>query len=73
MPNSSKTAINVREILANGDERCEVRWPRGADAIDSRVKDWRQVRDVKFEVDERTGESLLSFARTNGGKRRRGF
>jgi len=43
--------VKVREVLANGDERREVRWPPGADPIDSPVKDWRHVRNIDFRID----------------------
>ncbi len=63
------TKVIVREVLANGDERCEVRWPSGADPIDSPVTDWRHVRDVNFQIDPVTGEAVLSFTRNNARRR----
>jgi hypothetical protein len=57
--------VRVREVLANGDERCEVCRPSGADLIDSPVTDWRHVRDVNFQIDPVTGEAVLSFTRNN--------
>jgi hypothetical protein len=61
--------VIVREVLANGDQRCEVRWPLGAEKIESPVKDWRQVRDVDFEINSETGEAVLSFTRNNTRRR----
>ena len=61
--------VKVREVLANGEERCEVRWPPGADPIDSPVKDWRHVRNVDFQIDPVTEEAVLSFTRNNARKR----
>jgi hypothetical protein len=60
---ASGTTVQVIEVLANGDERFEVRWPPAADQIP--LKDWRQVRDVNFEIDTVTGEAVLSFTRNN--------
>jgi hypothetical protein len=61
--------VKVHEVLANGDERCEVRWPSHVDPINSPVKDWRDVRDVNFQIDPVTGEAVLSFTRNNTRKR----
>ena len=63
--------VTVKEVLANGDQRCEVLWPAGTEGIDSPVKDWRQVRDVDFTIDSVTGEAILSFTRKNARKVRR--
>ena len=68
-----KPIFIVREVFANGDQRCEVRWAPGAEPIDSPVVgDWRQVRDVNLvEIDPLTGESVFSFTRKNPGRVRR--
>jgi hypothetical protein len=55
--------FQVKEVLASGEERGEVRWPCGAEHIDSPVKDWRHVRDVDFKIDSVTGEAVFSFTR----------
>ena len=65
------TKVWVVEIFDNGDERCEVRWPPGAEGVDSPVGDWRQVRDVDLSIDPVTGESVLSFTRNNAARTRR--
>jgi len=59
----------VKEIFANGEERCEVRWPQCAERISSPVKDWQQVRDAKLNADSTTGEAVLSFTRKNAARR----
>jgi hypothetical protein len=54
-----------------GFASCEVRWPLGAERIDSPVKDWRKVRDVDFAIDSVAGDAVLSFTRKNAGRARR--
>jgi hypothetical protein len=63
--------IEVKELLANGEERCEVRWPTGVEMTDSPVSDWSQVRDVDLEIDSVTGDFVLSFTRKNAARARR--
>jgi hypothetical protein len=67
----AKIKFRVREVFANGDERCELRWPaHGEMQLDAHVKDWREVRGVDFEIDSTTGEAVLSFTRSVGNSRR---
>ena len=69
-----KIKFRVREVFANGDERCELRWPlNGNMKLDAHVKDWKQVRGVNFEIDATTSEAVLSFTRSagNSGRLRR--
>jgi hypothetical protein len=69
-----KMKFTVREVFANGDERCELRWPlHGNMKLESHVKDWREVRGVNFDIDLTTSEAVLSFTRSSGnsGKLRR--
>jgi hypothetical protein len=71
---AAKMKFRIREAFANGDERCELRWPAdGNMRLDSHVKDWREVRGVNFEIDSATGEAVLSFTRSagNSGRLRR--
>jgi hypothetical protein len=35
MPKRATPKVWVREVFANGDERCEVPWPAGAEGVDS--------------------------------------
>ena len=63
--------VMVKEVFANGDQRCEARWPSGAEGVVSPVKDWRQVRDIDFQIDSVTGEAVLSFTRNNATRRSR--
>jgi len=63
MPKRTTSKVWVREVLANGDERCEVRWPAGAERVDSHVDDWGHVRDVDVSIDPATRESVFSFTR----------
>jgi hypothetical protein len=51
MPKGTTPKVWVREVFANGDERCEVRWPAGAEGVDYPVDDWRHVRDVDLSID----------------------
>jgi len=71
-PKSSvRMKFTVREVFANGDERCELRWPlHGEMKLDSHVKDWRDVRGVNFEIDPTTSEAVLSFTRSSGNSAR---
>jgi hypothetical protein len=63
---AAEMKFRVREVFANGDERCELRWPLDADMrLDSRVN-WRAVKGVNFEIDSTTGEAVLSFTRSTG-------
>jgi hypothetical protein len=74
MSKPAKIKFKVREVFANGDERCELRWPlHGNLKLDSHLKDWRQVRGVNFEIDATTFEAVLSFTRSagNSGRLRR--
>jgi len=65
---AEKVRLSVKQVLANGDERCELRWPPAVDPIYSAVKDWSLVRDARFEVDPATGEAVLSFTRRGAAK-----
>jgi hypothetical protein len=70
----ARMKFRVREVFANGDERCELRWPAQSEMrLDAHVKDWRAVRGVEFEIDSTTGEAVLSFTRSagNSGRLRR--
>jgi hypothetical protein len=67
----SRPVVDVKEILATAEERCEVRWRVGTERIDPPVKDWREVRDVDFDIDSTTGELVLSFTRKNAAMVRR--
>ena len=74
MSKPARIKFKVREVFANGDERCELRWPLHGDMrLNSHVKDWEQVRGVNFEVDPTTAEAVLSFTRSagNSGRLRR--
>jgi hypothetical protein len=74
MSKPAKIKFKVREVFANGDERCELRWPlHGNMRLDSHVKDWKQVRGVNFEIDAATSEAVLSYTRSagNSGRLRR--
>ena len=71
MAKAKAVRLRVKEVLANGDQRCEVRWPPGVEKVESPVKDWRLVRDVNLEISSVTGEAVLSFTRSNGGRLRR--
>ena len=64
-----KPATTVIETFSNGDERCEARWPAGAERVESPVADWRQVRNVDLSIDAVTGETVLSFIRKNAARR----
>ena len=59
MQKQTMPKVWVREIFANGDERCEVRWPAGAEGVDSPVDNWLQVRDVDLNFDPVTGEAVF--------------
>ena len=65
MPKRTTPKVWVREVFANGDERCEVRWPAGAEGVHSPVDDWLRVRDVDLSVDPVTGEAVFSFTRNS--------
>jgi hypothetical protein len=67
MPNRTTRKVWVREVFANGDERCEARWPAGAEGV---VSDWRHVHDVDLSVDPVT-ERLCSRSRELAGRARR--
>jgi hypothetical protein len=69
MPKQTAPKVWVREVFANGDERCEVRWPPGVEGIDSPVDNWLQVRDVNLKIDPVTGEAVFSFTRRKPGGR----
>jgi hypothetical protein len=74
MSKPAKIKFKVREVFANGDERCELRWPLHGDMrLDAHVKDWKQIRGVNFEIDAMTSEAVLSFTRSagNSGRLRR--
>jgi hypothetical protein len=74
MSKPAKIKFKVREVFANGDERCELRWPlHGNMRLDSHMKDRKQVRGVNFEIDATTSEAVLSFTRSagNSGRLRR--
>jgi hypothetical protein len=68
---ASGPIATVKAVFANGEERCEVRWPLEAQGIDMPVKDWRLVRNVDLEIDLVTGELVFSFTRRNGTRFRR--
>src|SRR5262249_45836293 len=71
MSKPTKIKFKVREVFANGDEPCELRWPlHGTMRLDSHVKDWKQVRGVNFEIDAATSEAALSFRRSAGNSGR---
>jgi hypothetical protein len=66
-----KIKFKVREVFANGDERCELRWPlHGNMKLDSHVQDWKHVRGVNFEIDATSAEAVLSFTRSTGNSSR---
>jgi hypothetical protein len=74
MAKPAKIKFKVREVFANGDERCELRWPlHGNLRLGSHVKDWKEVRGVDFEIDTTTSEAVLTFTRStaNSGRLRR--
>jgi hypothetical protein len=56
----------VKTVFANGEERCEVRWPLEAERIDMPVNDWRVVRDVDLEIDDVTGACFLLHSDKRG-------
>jgi hypothetical protein len=63
MPKRTTMKVRVLEVFDSGDERCEVRWPPGAEGVDSPVDNWLQVRDVELNIDPVTGEAVFSFTR----------
>jgi hypothetical protein len=56
--------FEVKEVLGNGAERCELRWPLGEHfEVEDYIGDWRRVRNVDFSTNQATGEAVLSFIR----------
>ena len=65
---ASGPIATVKAVFANRDERCEVRWPVGADGTDFPIDDWRQVHNIDFNVDPVMGDEVLSVTRKNSRK-----
>jgi hypothetical protein len=66
-PKTMSMRIEVKEVFANGDERCELRL--GTTEFDS-VVNWKAVRNLDVATDEVTGETVLSFTRSTGNSGR---
>jgi hypothetical protein len=68
---ASGPTAKVKEVFANGEERCEVRWGLKSERIDMPVTDWRLVSNVDLEIDPVTGRPCFLFHPEKRGRFRR--